>query len=116
MASDQSAVAKTATGEVTVRITLDSTIDDLTAITLPTWCREIDMYIFEAGGTVDEDGKFATAGADSAAVGTVFFPVPAGQGLTRTVAPGRSRAMDKAIVYVAADSASALLQLVMRAF
>jgi len=116
MASDQSAVAKTSAGEVTVRITLDATPDDLTQITLPTWCREIDMYIHEADGTTTEDGKFATAGADSAAVGTVFFPVPAGQGLTRRIAKGRSRNRDGAVVYVAADSASALLQLVMRAY
>ena len=75
------------------RVTMDSSADDVTAITLPAWCRKVTVVFKQSGGT-DDTGKLVLSGTDSAAAGNDHFPI--GE-----------------IIYLAAGTASAYAHLLM---
>lgn len=115
MASDLSATARVASGSVAIRVALDATAGDVTAITLPWWCRVVDIFVKQNDDATDDAGKFASSGTDSAAVGDNWFPIPAGQGLTIPVGlPIQQPVAANPVIYLAAATASAFAHLILR--
>ena len=115
MAVDLSATARHASGTVAIRAALDATAGDVVAITLPSWCRVLDIYVKQSDDSTDDTGKLATTGTDSAAVGNNWFPIPAGQGLTiNTGLTITQPAASPPVIYLAAATASAYAHLLLR--
>ena len=103
------------TGPIAIkRVTMDSSADDVTAITLPSWVRKVTVVFKQSGGT-DDTGKLVLSGTDSAAAGNDHFPIASGAALEWQVSPGRSTQRGGEIIYLAAGTASAYAHLLMEA-
>ena len=114
MAVDLSTTARSNLGSVTRSATLDATANDATAITLPAWCVSFDIFIKKADDATDDSGKLATSGTDSAAIGTHYFPIPSGQGLTVNLP--HANTADTHTIYVSGATGADLAKFVLRDF
>ena len=109
MASDLSSE----TGPIAIkRVTMDSTIGEATAVTLPTWCRKVTVIFKQSGGT-DDSGKLAFSGTDGAAIGNDHFPVASGAALEWKIMAGRGRDTAGEIIYLAAATSAAYAHLLL---
>jgi len=92
-------------------VTLDATPGDATAITLAQHTGTVFVTLLQSDDATPEAGDWSWTGTDSAAIGTHAEPISAGDTVEIQVRNGRAGGMASRILYIAADSASALAKI-----
>lgn len=91
-------------------VTLSATAANATQVTLHENVRRYTITFKEADATTNEAGKIAETGTDGAAIDDGHTPVDAGGAYESVAAPGRSRVLGGKVLFLTADSASAIAQ------
>lgn len=103
MPSDLSSISPEQGGLATRRITMDATVGEVVAVTLPTWCRSV-LLTYRTSGGADTGGWYNFNDTDNTAKSDDSFPVASGTTVALGIALLESG--DTPTIYLACDSSA----------
>lgn len=108
-ATDFSALAKSQSGSVTKRVTLNTTAGTAREVKPPTWARRVSVFITDgADPPVLGAGRFATSGTDDTAIGNDYQIITTA-GLTWRLSAGRAL-NNGGSIFITADANNSVAQ------